>query len=411
MPTVSILSTGYEVLRGFTPNTNATWLARRATEAGAEVVAMRTVGDGLQDLVRGLRDALAEASCVLVTGGLGPTEDDRTREALAQVAGVAMAEDPRAWAIVARWFERAGRTPTAMQRRQARLPEGFEPLQNAEGTAPGVVGRVGDRRVFLLPGPPREMRAMFDAEALPRWRTDPGFVEAAARVVWTAGASEPDVATPLEDLMRADEPTVGTHPDDGEVAVRVLARGARAEARADALRDEILRRLGANVVSTHEERRVQHAVVEALAARGLSITTAESVTGGLVARMLVEVPGASAVFRGGLVTYSDAWKRDRLGVPAGILAAHGAVSEPVALAMAEGALKAAGADVAVATTGVAGPGPDERGVPQGTVFVAVASRLAPTFCVALKAPVSRVAVQRRAAVVALDQVRRLLRRA
>ncbi len=224
---------------------------------------MRTVGDGLADLVRGLRDALAEASCVLVTGGLGPTEDDRTREALAQVAGVALAEDPRAWAIVARWFERAGRTPTAMQRRQARLPAGFEPLQNAEGTAPGVVGRVGDRRVFLLPGPPREMRAMFDAEALPRWRTDPGFVEAAARVVWTAGAPEPDVATPLEDLMRADEPTVGTHPDDGEVAVRVLARGARAEARADALRDEILRRLGANVVSTHEERRVQHAVVEA----------------------------------------------------------------------------------------------------------------------------------------------------
>lgn len=408
MPTVAIVSTGYEVLRGFTANTNATWLARRATEAGAEVVSVRTVGDALEDLVRGLSDAVADASCVLVTGGLGPTEDDRTREALARVAGVALSEDPRAWAVVSAWFARAGRTPTPMQRRQAEVPEGFEPLRNAEGTAPGISGRVRGRRVFLLPGPPREMRAMFDAEVLPRWRTDADFVEAAARVVWTAGAPEPEIATALADLMRADEPTVGTHPDDGEVAVRLLARGLDAAGRADALREEILRRLGPHVVSTEEEARVQHAVVGALAARRLTVTTAESITGGLVARLLVEVPGASEVFRGGFVTYSDAWKRDRLGVAADLLEAHGAVSEPVARAMAEGARAVAGADFAVATTGVAGPGPDGRGVEAGTVFVAVAERDAPTECVGFRMPVSRVAVQRRAAVAALDRLRRRL---
>lgn len=409
MPTVSILSTGYEVLRGFTPNTNATWLARRATEAGARVVGVRTVGDALPELVRGLRDALAEASTVLVTGGLGPTEDDRTREALGVVAGVFLEDDARAWRIVAAYFERSRRAPSAVQRRQALVPRGFEPMDNLEGTAPGIAGQVGDRRVFLLPGPPREMRAMFDAEVWPRWRLDGGFDEAAARVIWTAGAPESDVAAPIEELMRLAEPTVGTHPDDGEVAVRILARGDGAAARADRLRDEIVDRLGAHVVSTAEDERVQHAVVALLRAEGLSITTAESITGGLVARMLVEVPGASAVFPGGYVTYSDEWKRDVLGVPSELLERYGAVSEPVALAMADRARVLARADVALSTTGFAGPSAIPGASP-GPVFAAVSSRFEPTFAVSFTSAVARPAVQRRTAVLALDLARRLLAR-
>lgn len=408
MPTVAIVSTGYEVLRGYTLNTNASWLARRATECGARLTSVLTVGDAVDDLVRALRAAVAEADCVLVTGGLGPTEDDRTREALALVAGVPLVEDPRARAVVDDYFSRSSRAPGPTQWRQALVPEGMEPLKNREGTAPGIAGRVGMKAVFLLPGPPREMRSLFEAEVLPRWRAIAPFDETAARVLWTAGAPESDVARPLEAYMRADEPTVGTHPDDGEVAVRILARGPDAAARADAVLEAARAALGDHVVSTSEDERVQHAVVAQLARRGLVLTTAESVTGGLVARMLVEVPGASRVFRGGFVVYSDAWKASRLGVSEDLLRREGAVSAPVAAAMAEGALRVGPADLAVATTGVAGPGPDDRGVPEGAVFVAVAGRDLPTRVAAHRFAVPRLPLQRRAAVVALDAVRRIL---
>ncbi len=408
MPSVAILSTGYEVLRGYTLNTNASWLARRATECGARVVSAVTVGDALDDLARELRRLVTQADCVLVTGGLGPTEDDRTREALALVSGVSLVEDPRARVVVEDYFRRSARAPGPSQWRQALVPEGMEPLRNPEGTAPGIAGRVGSAQVFLLPGPPREMRSVFETEVLPRCRALGPFDETAARVVWTAGVPESEVARPLEVFMRAEEPTVGTHPDDGEVAVRILARGPGAAARADAVLAAARASLGEHVVSTHEEERVQHAVVALLARHGLVVTTAESVTGGLVARMLVEVPGASRVFEGGFVVYSDAWKAARLAVPEALLARDGAVSAAVAGAMAEGALRAGPADVAVATTGVAGPGPDDRGVPEGTVFVAVAVSGRPTRVASHRFAVPRVPLQRRAAVAALDAVRRAL---
>lgn len=411
MLTVALVSTGHEVLRGHTVNTNAAWLGRRATEAGAKVTSVRTVGDDLPDLEAALRAAVAEADVVVVTGGLGPTEDDRSREALARVLDAPLEDDPEARAIVARYFARSGRPAVAMQWRQALVPRGARALDNDQGTAPGIVATAGGRQVFLLPGPPREMRAMFEREVLPRWRATGALDAVAPRVVWTAGAPESEIAGAIDDLMRAPEPVVGTHPDDGEVAVRLLARGPDAEARADAAVATVVRRLGAHVVSTDEATRVEHAVVAALRARGLVLTTAESVTGGLVARMLCEVPGASAAFLGGWVTYSDAWKARELGVPGALLAAHGAVSAEVARAMAAGARAAAEADLAVATTGVAGPGPDDRGVAQGTVFVALATRDGADVEVReLRLPLPREVVQRRAAVAALDLVRRHLAR-
>ena len=267
---------------------------------------------------------------------------------------------------------------------------------------------LGGVSVILLPGPPREMRAMFESAVLPRWRAL-GVLEATAlRVVWTAGLPEAEIASAIDDLMKAAEPVVGTHPDEGEVAVRRLARGDRADARADAAVQEVRRRLGEAFVSAEESVRVPHAVVAALRARGAVVATAESVTGGLVARMLVEVPGASDVFHGGFVTYSDAWKTEALGVPAGLLAAHGAVSEPVARAMAEGARLRGHAAYGLSTTGVAGPGPDARAVAEGTVYVAIASA-AGTRSVALRLSGPRASIQRRAAVAVLDILRRTLR--
>lgn len=408
MLTVALVSTGHEVLRGHTVNTNAAWLGLRATQAGARVVRAVTVGDDVVDIERAIREASGAAAWVVVTGGLGPTEDDRSREGLAKAAGVSLAHDERAWAVVERYFRRALREPLPMQRRQALLPAGSEVLDNTEGTAPGCVLPVGGVPVALLPGPPREMRSMFEKEILPRWRAS-GFLEdVVSRVVWTAGVPESEVAAPIEAQMRADEPVVGTHPDDGEVAVRILARGLGAKERAQAVVDAVLRAFPDQVVSMSDEERVQHALVRDLARRGCVMTTAESVTGGLVARMLCEVPGASDVFRGGWVTYSDAWKARELGVGPDLLAREGAVSAAVAAAMVEGALEKSGADVAVSTTGVAGPGPDGRGVPEGTVFVAGIRRGLPVRILELHLVAPRLALQRRAAVLALDLARRLV---
>jgi nicotinamide-nucleotide amidase len=251
---------------------------------------------------------------------------------------------------------------------------------------------------------------MFEEQVLPRWRASGRLEETAVRVVWTAGRPESAVAEAIEDLMKASEPVVGTHPDEGEVAVRLLARGGGARARADALVEEVVRRLGDCVVSTDEDVRVAHAVVALARAKKKIVTTAESVTGGLVARMLVEVPGASDVFRGGFVLYSDDWKRNVLGIPNDLLAQQGAVSQDVALAMAASAKKRSGADVAVATTGVAGPGPDARGVPEGTAFVAV-TPAAPGgrfLAVPVRAAGARSSIQRRVAVAALVALRQAL---
>jgi nicotinamide-nucleotide amidase len=408
---VALVMTGHEVLRGHTLNTNAAWLGLRATDAGATVVEATTVGDGLEDLARALAGAAMRADCVLVTGGLGPTEDDRTREALARAAGVALEHDARAWEIVLGHFRRLGREPAEVQRRQALLPRGATALQNALGTAPGVLFAIGKATVFLLPGPPKEMRRMFEDEVLPRWRAGGALEETALRVVWTAGATESVVAGAIEDRMKSPEPVVGTHPDEGEVAVRVFARGGGARARADALAAEVVRRLGESVVSTDEGVRIAQAVVALAREQKRIVTTAESITGGLVARMIVEVPGASDVFRGGFVAYSDAWKTDVLGVPAELIEKEGAVSQLVAIAMAAAAKKRTGADLAVATTGVAGPGPDARGTPAGTAFVVATPAKSPGVWVPVRVHAlgDRASVQRRVAVAALVALREALR--
>jgi nicotinamide-nucleotide amidase len=405
---IRIVSTGYEVLRGFTVDTNSAWLARRATEAGATVASSETVGDDAEAIGEAIRAAASDADVVLVTGGLGPTEDDRTREGLAIAAGVGLAHDEAAWEAVRASFARAGREPAEVQRRQALLPVGSRAYPNPEGIAPAVERAVGEAAVLLLPGPPREMRAVFAAHVLPAWARGGRLDPVAARVVWTAGSPESEVAAAIEDLMRAPEPTVGTHPDEGEVAVRLLARGEGAERRAAETTALVRRRLGPAVVSEEEDVRVQHAVVRSLHARRATVTTAESVTGGLVARMIVEVPGASDVFRGGFVAYSDAWKHDALGVSRVLLGERGAVSAEVASAMAEAARAAGKTTFGVATTGVAGPGPNERGVAAGTVFVALAGEGVPTQAKEARLLASRDSVQRRAAVQALDLLRRAL---
>jgi nicotinamide-nucleotide amidase len=407
----ALLLVGQELVEGRAVDTNGPWLARRLTELGVRVKGLRSLPDEETAIAAAIRQAAAEADQVVVSGGLGPTGDDLTRPALALAAGRPLAEDPRAAAVVVAGLARHGRSADAARRDQARVPEGAEVLDNPAGTAPGIRLAVGGATVWALPGVSRELRAMFDRHLVPSLATLAGPDAPATAGLWTAGVGEPDVAEVAEACAGEAGCQVGVYAHEGEVEARFAARGAGATERvADCLR-AARTRLGEAVV---DPAPLEAAVVAALRVRGWTLATAESMTGGLVARRVVSVEGASEVFAGGWVAYSEAFKSRELGVAADLLARVGAVSPEVAAAMAEGARARSGASVAVAVTGVAGPGPGRRpdgeSIPAGTWWLGLARAGAPTETRRGQATLARVAAQHRAAVAALDLVRRSARR-
>ncbi len=408
-PRVALVVVGDEVLAGRVTDANGPWLAARLAAEGARVDGIVVAPDRIDAIEDAVRRAAATAPFVVVTGGLGPTDDDVTREGLAAAAGVPLVEDPAALALVDRAQHARGHALDARRRREARLPEGARALENPEGTAPGIAVRVGAAEVFALPGVPRELRAGFERVVLPALRATARLRRRESVALRATGVTEPDVAVLLEDVVLGPGLAVGFYPHEGELEVRFTAtEGADPALLGEALL-EARRRLGRRAWG---DRPIEVEVVESLRARGMTATTAESITGGLVARMLTSVPGASLVFPGGWVTYSDRTKAAFLGVDPGTLREHGAVSDAVAREMAEGALERAGTDLAVSTTGIAGPGdgadPRGRRIPAGTWFVALARRGGPTESRGVTAPLSRAAVQRRAALLALDRLRRAL---
>lgn len=406
---VGLVLVGAELLEGRARDGNGAWLAREVTARGATLGPWSVVGDDEAAIAAAVQAAAAAAPLVVVSGGLGPTEDDRTRGGLAAALGVGLEEDAGAWQAVQQALARRGRTVLEIQRRQALVPRGARWLPNATGIAPGLWARVGASEVLVLPGVPSEFQEMAAREVLPRVAALPGCVETALEMVLTVGLPETEVARRLGELSAAAEPALGWYPHHGEVEVSVRAHGPGAAARARATADEVRRRVGDAVLEAPPGGRTQHAVLALLAARGLTLATAESLTGGLVAEMLTGVAGASAVLRAGWVAYSEEAKQRELGVPVALLAREGAVSAAVAAAMAEGARARAGTALALSTTGVAGPGPwtgPAGPVPAGTAFVAVAQAGQPTRVARLVAPAERALVRRRAALLALDLLRR-----
>lgn len=407
---VAIVLVGSELTEGRMQDRNGSWMARRITDEGARVTRWSVVADDEAVLAAAVREAAAEAALVLVSGGLGPTDDDRTRAGLARALGSELLEDAGAWAFIQGVFQARGREPKPIQRRQALVPRGARWLRNPVGTAPALALTLGSATVLAFPGVPEELVALFEAEAVPRLRALRGRRSTALATLCTAGLPETEVAERLGDLTADPALSIGWYPHQGEVEVSLRADGPGCVERVERARATARQRLGAAVLDVAPGGRIEDAVVGLFQGRGLRLSVAESVTGGLVARMLTRVPGASEVFPGGYVTYSDAAKARDLGVATELLAEHGAVSAPVAQAMAEGARARAGVEAAVATTGVAGPG-DQRGprgvpVPAGTAFVAVALAGQPTRVVRLTLPLPRELVQRRVAVEALDRLRR-----
>jgi len=371
---VEVMAVGTELLLGQIVNGNGAEIGEALADAGLSHYRQSVVGDNLTRLTEALTEATRRADALVVTGGLGPTQDDLTREALAAAAGVGMAfSETHADHLRGMWSRR-GREMPENNLRQAEHPEGSEMIANPKGTAPGLRMRIGTCWVFALPGVPEEMRSMLHAHVIPflvdEAGSDVGVI--ASRLLRTWGESESRVAEVLGDLYSASaNPTLAFLASGGEIKLRLTARAESREAAMESIRpleDEIRRRLGALVFGADADT-VERIVLRGCAERGWSLGTAESATGGLVASAITAVPGSSKAFRGSVVAYSRDAKEALLGVPAAVIDEHGLVSEETALAMAEGAASLLGADVVVSVTGSAGPESLEQ--PAGTMVFAV----------------------------------------
>ncbi len=383
--TIEILNTGSELLLGRVLNTHQQWLCRQFTHAGYAIRRQVAVADTARDIQQAVREALGRATLVVVTGGLGPTSDDLTRDAIAELVGRPLREDPVVVAVLEAWYAGRKRIAPPAVRVQARVPEGATVLPNAHGTAPGLLIEVRPNPhsltgqpawLVMLPGPPRELQPMFTAQVLP-WvrRTFPLPAPFACRTLRSTGVPESvmqeHIAGPLAPLV-ARGLEVGYCARPGEVDVRLAARGAEA-AQLVAEAETVVRREVGRHIYGEEGDSLEGCVVRLLTERRHTLVVAESCTGGRLASRVTDVPGASAVFLGGFLTYSNALKQQLVGVRAETLAAHGAVSEPTAREMADGARLRAGADFALAVTGIAGPAGGTPDKPVGTVFIALAA--------------------------------------
>jgi nicotinamide-nucleotide amidase len=412
-PRAAVVVTGSELVRGDRSDLNGPFLARELVTLGLEPGRVTIVGDGYDELRDALEEALRADLCA-VTGGLGPTHDDRTVEALAAVAGVPLVVDAglerEIEAISRSVAERLHRPYSdfaAGVRKQATLPEGAASLGLA-GTAPGLVLDIGTCVVVVLPGPPSELQRLWPAalESAPVRRVLRRAQRPGRRVLRFYGASESAVARTLADAGGAgDGVEVTICARDFEIHVDFVVETG-AEGRADELAEAVRRPLE-RYLFAEDDRPIEEIVLAICRSRGLTLATAESCTGGLVAARLTSVPGASDVFRGGVVAYADDVKLTELDVPAAVLRGHGAVSPEAAAAMAAGARARLGGDVAVAVTGIAGPGGGTPDKPVGLVYIH-AETPDGTRGITFDFPADRESIRRRATVAALHLVRRLL---
>ncbi len=403
-----IISIGSELTSGQNLDTNSQWLSRHLAEMGIAVGWHTTVADDLEANIEAFRIASRRAGLVLATGGLGPTQDDLTREVLARVAGVELFEDADSLRHIEEMFRRRNRTMPERNRVQAQFPTGSEAIFNARGTAPGIWMRMGECQIAAMPGVPSEMYGMFESQIKPRLAAlGLGGGVLVQRKINTFGLGESAIEEKLLDLTkRGHVPEVGITVSDAVVSLRILARApslAEAQAQIAPVERTVRERLGSLVFGLDEEE-LQGTVAELLATKRQSLATAEGVTAGLVAERLGSVPGISAWFRGGIVAYDNRLKVELLAVPQSLIETYGAVSAEVAEAMAVGCRTRLGTDLAVSTVGVAGPHDLNADCPVGLVFVGLAWSGGAT-STRFSWTGSRDEVRRRTAKLALNRVR------
>lgn len=403
---VELINTGSELMLGRTLNTHQQWLCRKLADLGYVVTRQVAIADGAQDIQQAVRESLGRADLILVTGGLGPTSDDVTRELIAELLGKPLREDPAIAAELKRYFASRNRPMPARNLVQAQVPEGAIVLPNPNGTAPGLAMKVesgsdvlglasGDRSaarhaasfpdprpqtpdakwLIMLPGPPRELHPMFKDAVVPLLQRELPPQIFVCRTIRTAGIGESALAeqieAPLQPLVAAGL-ELGYCARPGQVDVRLASRKLDAEKIVNEAQ-QIVEGVFAKNIFAYDDDDIEAVIVRDLTARKQTLALAESCTGGCIAHRITNVPGASAVLLAGLVTYANEAKTKFVGVRPETLAAHGAVSEAVVREMAEGARRETGADYGIAVTGIAGPSGGSPEKPVGTVFMAVSS--------------------------------------
>ncbi len=380
---IELINTGSELLLGRVLNTHQQWLCRKLADQGYKVSRQMTVSDSGPSIRDAVAESLQRSDLIITTGGLGPTSDDLTRNHVAQLLGLSLREDPAALSNIEAFFQARKRAMPLSTRVQAQVPEGAVVLHNQHGTAPGLairpaVGRFGTQSVqwlIMLPGPPRELHPMFINQALPLIRKEyPLSTPFSCRTLRTTGlgesAVEERIAGPLAPWTTKGV-QIGYCARTGEVDVRLASQSSDGPSLIQQAEAVCRTLLGESVFGTEDES-LEWVIVQQLSELGLTLAFAESCTGGYLANRLTNVPGASQVFRGGIVSYHNEVKTEALGVSEQVLAEHGAVSEATARLMAEGARRALRVDYAIATTGIAGPSGGSEAKPVGTVWIAVA---------------------------------------
>lgn len=372
--TAEIICVGTELLLGNIVNTNAAFLSEKLAYLGINCYFQTVVGDNRDRLLSVINTALSRADILIFSGGLGPTEDDLTKETVAEALGKKLIRDKWAEQEIADYFALRGRIPTDNNWKQADVIEGCEILYNKNGTAPGIFVSEGEKTVILLPGPPLELKSMFTDSVMPKLQQKCGQVFY-SQTVKIVGPGESSVETQILDMLNTQEnPTIAPYAKTGEVHLRVTARAKdekEAREKTAPVVEELYRRFGKAVYTTDADETLEMALTKLLIKKKYTMTTAESCTGGMIAARMVNAPGVSAVLKSGFITYANEAKEELLGVSHDTLEKFGAVSRETAEEMAEGAVKAAHTDAAVAVTGIAGPDGGTKEKPVGLVYIGV----------------------------------------
>ncbi len=371
---VSILAIGTELLMGTTLNTNSATLSALLNELGLNVLYHATVGDNPARIKDTLSDLLNKSDIVVTTGGLGPTQDDLTREMIAEVSGCSLEENHEIVEGIKAFFDRINRPMNENNKKQGCFPVGSTILKNNNGTAPGFITEFDNKMIIALPGPPHEMEPMFEESVSPYLMHKSNCV-LVSKYLTLYGIGESSAESKIDDIVeKQTNPTIATYAKPGQVTIRVTAKASNEEQATVILKptvDQIKERLGTYLISENHESLLE-VVAKALIDRGLTISLAESCTGGLLASKLTNVSGISAVFHRGYVTYSNEAKVDLLGVSETTLNTYGAVSHETAREMAEGLKRVSKSDVCISITGIAGPNGGTEEKPVGLVYIGIA---------------------------------------
>ncbi|GFN36468.1 competence/damage-inducible protein A [Tepidimicrobium xylanilyticum] len=401
-----IISVGTEIILGNILNTNTNYLSKKLWEIGIDVLYHTSIKDDPKLLKEVLNIGLERSDLLIFTGGLGPTSDDMTKEIVCKTLGIEMELNKRAEEDIKEYFNRLNKPMTYTNIKQAYLPKGAKHLINEIGTAPGVYIEYGSRRIVLLPGPPKEMALMFNKYVVPLIKQD--YI-IKVKTINTIGIGESTLETVLADLIGNQNPTVATYAKEGLVDIKIVAKGHNTE-RVNFLLDEMVGKISSRIsefIYSYEDEKIEEVIVNKLRRKKIKIAICESCTGGLITSKLTRVPGASEVLERGIVTYSNISKIEEVGVKRSTLERYGAVSKEVALEMARGLYDKTNVDIAVSTTGIAGPTGGSELKPVGLVFMSIVTK-DNSYVIKSIFNGDRESIQNRASIKVFDELRKIL---